>query len=61
MAALAPNGVIETVVDWKSDVAPVVQTVDGYWSKVHAYIRVIEAARGPIVLMTSATMLEAVK
>ena len=59
--ALAPDGNIEVVVDWKSDVAPAAQTVDDYRSQVRAYIRATGAARGLIVLMTSATVLKVVK
>jgi hypothetical protein len=32
--ALVPDGSIEVVVDWNSDVAPAAQTVDGYWGQV---------------------------
>jgi len=59
--ALAPDGNIEVVVDWKSDVAPTAQTVDGYRSQVSAYIRATGAPRGLIVLMTSGTVFEVVK
>jgi len=37
--ALAPDGNIEVVVDWKSDVAPTAQTVAGYRSQMSSYIR----------------------
>ena len=59
--AHAPDGNIEVVVDWKSDVAPAAQTVDGYRSQVSAYIRATGAPRGLIVLMTSATVLKVVE
>ena len=59
--ALAPDGSIEVVVDWKSDVAPTAQTVDGYRGQVSAYIRATGAQRGLIVLMTSGTVFEVLK
>jgi hypothetical protein len=33
VVALAPDGIIEAVVDWKCDVAPTAQTVNGYRSQ----------------------------
>jgi hypothetical protein len=48
-------------VDWKSDVAPTAQTVDGYRGQVSAYIRAKGAQRGLIVLMTSGTVYEVLK
>jgi exodeoxyribonuclease-5 len=56
--ALTPDGAVEVVVDWKSDVAPTAQTVDGYRDQVGTYIRATGARRGLIVLMTSGTVIE---
>jgi exodeoxyribonuclease-5 len=58
--ALAPDGSIEVVVDWKSDVAPTAETVDGYRSQVRAYLKATGAQRGLIVLMTAGIVLEVV-
>lgn len=56
--ALSPDGAIEVVVDWKSDVAPTAQAIDGYRGQVSAYIRATGAQRGLIVLMTPGTVVE---
>ena len=56
--ALTPDGAIEVVVDWKSDVAPTAQIIDGYRGQVSAYIRATGAQRGLIVLITSGTVIE---
>ncbi len=56
--ALTPDGAVEVVVDWKSDIAPTGQAVDGYRGQVGAYIRATGAQRGLIVLMTSGTVIE---
>jgi ATP-dependent exoDNAse (exonuclease V) beta subunit len=56
--ALAPDGTIEVVVDWKSDVSSVAETVDGYRSQVRAYLQATGASRGLIVLMTPGIALE---
>jgi len=58
--ALAPDGSVEVVVDWKSDVAPTSETTGGYRSQVRDYLQATGAARGLIVLMTAAIVLEVV-
>jgi exodeoxyribonuclease-5 len=58
--ARAPDGGVEVVVDWKSDVAPTAETVEGYRNQVRAYLRATGAPRGLIVLMTPGIVLEAV-
>jgi exodeoxyribonuclease-5 len=55
---LTQDGPIEVVVDWKSDVAPTAQAIEGYRGQVSAYIRATGAQRGLIVLMTSGTVIE---
>jgi exodeoxyribonuclease-5 len=54
---LAAEGCPAVVVDWKSDVAPVPQTLNHYRAQVRAYIDMTGAERGLIVLMTSGTVI----
>jgi len=56
--ALAPDGSIEVVVDWKSDVARTAGTVDGYRKQVRDYLQATGASRGLIVLMTPGIVLD---
>lgn len=56
--AQAPDGSIDVVVDWKSDVAPAGETVDGYRKQVRAYLQATGAQRGLIVLMTPGVVLQ---
>lgn len=58
--ALAPDGSIEVVVDWKSDVLPTAGTVYGYRKQVGDYLQATGAPRGLIVLMTPGIVLEVV-
>lgn len=51
--AFGSDGKVETVVDWKSDVAPTEHVIAGYRQQVQAYLRATGAARGLVVLMTS--------
>ncbi len=55
--AIDPDGKPEVIVDWKSDVAPAPETLDHYRAQVRAYIDMTGAARGLIVLMTTATVI----
>jgi ATP-dependent exoDNAse (exonuclease V) beta subunit len=50
--SFGPNGAPQLVVDWKSDVAPSAATIEHYRAQVRAYLDMIEAERGLIVLMT---------
>lgn len=50
--AVEPDGSFSTVIDWKSDVAPLAQTIAGYERQVRAYLRATGIPRGLIVLMT---------
>jgi ATP-dependent exoDNAse (exonuclease V) beta subunit len=58
--ACPASGNIEVVVDWKSDVVPAAETVEGYRSQVRAYLQATGASRGLIVLMTPGIVLEVV-
>lgn len=53
--ALTPgdDGRPDVVVDWKSDVAPTVETLEHYRAQVRAYLDITGARRGLIVLMTT--------
>ena len=50
---VGPEGRPVVVIDWKSDVEPAEETLDHYSAQVRAYLDVINAERGLIVLMTS--------
>ncbi len=50
--ALDPDGKIETIVDWKSDVSPTNTMREKYKTQVRAYLEASGAARGLIVYMT---------
>ena len=51
--AVDANGTIETIVDWKSDVAPAPTTLNAYRAQIKAYCKSTHAARGLLVLMTT--------
>jgi len=50
--AFGPDGRPEVVIDWKSDVAPAPETLAHYRSQVRAYMDMVEADKGLIVLAT---------
>jgi exodeoxyribonuclease-5 len=50
-------GVPQVVVDWKSDVAPAPETIEHYRAQVRAYLDVMDAERGLIVLATSGVVI----
>jgi exodeoxyribonuclease-5 len=50
--AIGEDGNVETVIDWKSDVAPTEYVIAGYRQQVQTYLRASGASRGLIVLMT---------
>ena len=50
--ALAPDGKIEVVVDWKSDVSPTNALREKYRAQVRDYLDASGAARGLVVYMT---------
>lgn len=54
---LTTEGRPAIVVDWKSDVNPDPQTIDHYCTQVQAYVEMVGAERGLIVLMTSGTVI----
>ena len=54
--ALAADGTISAVVDWKSDVAPKPETIAGYERQVRTYLQATGAASGLIVFMTTGTV-----
>ena len=56
--AVAADGSIEAVIDWKSDIAPSSETIAEYRSQVRNYLTATGAPRGLIVLMTPGTVLE---
>jgi ATP-dependent exoDNAse (exonuclease V) beta subunit len=57
--ALDERGNIETVIDWKSDVAPNQSTIAHYFKQIREYCRNTRAKRGLLVLMTSGKVFEA--
>lgn len=54
---LTSEGRPAVVIDWKSDVAPSLGTLDHYRSQVRAYLAMTGAERGLIVLMTSGAVI----
>jgi hypothetical protein len=50
--AYAADGSPEVVIDWKSDVAPRPETVQGYRDQVRAYVRLLGAREGWVVFAT---------
>ncbi len=50
--ALAPDGRIEVVVDWKSDVSPTNALRENYRTQVRDYLEASGATRGLVVYMT---------
>jgi len=58
---LAPDGHPAVVVDWKSDVNPDPHTIEHYRAQVRAYLDMVGAARGLIVLLTAGTVIEVVR
>jgi ATP-dependent exoDNAse (exonuclease V) beta subunit len=51
--AFGPEGEPQVVIDWKSDVQSVPESIDHYRSQVRAYLAMTGAPRGLIVLVTS--------
>jgi exodeoxyribonuclease-5 len=51
--ALGPDGTIDVVVDWKSDVDPDAKTVELYRGQVRDYMAATGAQTGLLVFMTS--------
>ncbi len=50
--ALDPDGTIDTVVDWKSDVSPTNAMRENYRVQVRDYLEASGAVRGLVVYMT---------
>ena len=48
-----PDGMPETLIDWKSDVDPSPETVEHYRAQVRIYLEVTGAERGLVVLVTN--------
>jgi ATP-dependent exoDNAse (exonuclease V) beta subunit len=57
--ALDAQGGIETIVDWKSDVAPSQSTIAHYFKQIDEYRRHSGAKRALLVMMTAGKILEA--
>jgi ATP-dependent exoDNAse (exonuclease V) beta subunit len=55
--AFGSDGTPEVVVDWKSDVDPAPETVEHYRAQVRAYLDVIDAERGLVVMATSGVVI----
>lgn len=55
--AFGPDGAPQVVVDWKSDVAPSAEMIERYRAQVGAYLKMTEAGRGLIVLVTPGTII----
>jgi len=55
--SFGPNGAPQVVVDWKSDVAPTAETIEHYRAQVWAYLEMIDAERGLIVLVSPGTVI----
>lgn len=55
--SFGPNGTPQDVVDWKSDVAPTAETIERYCAQVRAYLDMVDAQRGLIVLVTPGTVI----
>jgi hypothetical protein len=51
--AACDGGVVDLVVDWKSDVAPTQDAVDHYRQQVETYRVLVGAERGLVVFVTS--------
>ena len=57
--ALDAEGGIETIVDWKSDVAPNQSTIAHYFKQIDEYRRHTGAKRALLVLITPGRIMEA--
>ena len=57
--ALDAQGGIETIVDWKSDVAPSQSTIAHYYKQIDEYRRHSGAKRALLVMMTAGRIMEA--
>ena len=51
--ALGADGAIDTVIDWKSDVAPTPEIVEKYRDQVQAYLDALAISRGLVVFVTT--------
>jgi len=51
--SVSPDGKPLVVIDWKSDVAPTTEMLEHYRGQVRAYLDIIDAERGIIVLATT--------
>ena len=51
--ALGPDGEVDAVIDWKSDVAPTLEVVEKYRTQLRAYLDALNLGRGLIVFTTS--------
>ena len=50
---IGPNGALDVVVDWKSDVAPSASVVEHYKDQVRQYLASTGAERGLVVFATT--------
>ena len=52
-ASFSPDGKLQLIIDWKSDVQPTAETIAHYRAQVQNYLDMTGTARGLIVLVTS--------
>jgi exodeoxyribonuclease-5 len=57
---VGPDGVVEAVIDWKSDVDPSLASTEDYRAQVSAYLAATEARRGLIVFATTGRVVEVI-
>ena len=55
--SFGPDGQLQVVIDWKTDVEPAKETIDHYRAQVRTYLDMVGAQRGLIVLVTPGTVL----
>lgn len=56
--SFTPDGAMDVVIDWKSDVRPNAQTLAHYQDQVRTYLDMTGAQRGLIVLVTTGQVIE---
>lgn len=58
--AVGPDGIVDAVIDWKSDVDPSQAAIEAYRAQVSAYLAATGATRGLIVLATPGRVIEVI-
>ena len=56
-----PDGMPETVIDWKSDVDPSPETLDHYRGQIRVYLEATGAERGLVVLVTKGIVVSVIR